>query len=185
MKLTEWARSQGISYRTALNWFHAGTLPIPARQLPTGTILVDPDSAPGAACSTCGQPTPPASPADPEPAVVTREGWGPWKLVLDRSDLRPFDLDCAPGQPLSSYPIDLLTCKDSAEVLDWICQVAGRCWGNDAKLAGLVRALNDILQPQANLCSEGKPKRLSDRALREQLTAYAARSRTADAGSSR
>lgn len=31
-----------ISYRTALNWFHAGTLPVPARQLPTGTILVDP-----------------------------------------------------------------------------------------------------------------------------------------------
>lgn len=31
-----------MSYRTALNWFHAGTLPVPARQLPTGTILVDP-----------------------------------------------------------------------------------------------------------------------------------------------
>lgn len=25
-----------------MNWFHAGTLPVPARQLPTGTILVDP-----------------------------------------------------------------------------------------------------------------------------------------------
>jgi len=31
-----------VSYRAALNWFHAGTLPVPARQLPTGTILVDP-----------------------------------------------------------------------------------------------------------------------------------------------
>ena len=37
-----WAKAQGVSYRTALNWFHAGTLPVPARQLPTGTILVDP-----------------------------------------------------------------------------------------------------------------------------------------------
>jgi putative resolvase len=42
MKLSAWAKEQGISYRTALNWFHAGTLPGPARQLPTGTILVDP-----------------------------------------------------------------------------------------------------------------------------------------------
>ena len=31
-----------MSYRAALNWFHAGTLPVPARQLATGTILVDP-----------------------------------------------------------------------------------------------------------------------------------------------
>jgi putative resolvase len=33
-------------YRTALNWFHAGTLPVPARQLPTGTILVEPSAEP-------------------------------------------------------------------------------------------------------------------------------------------
>jgi len=31
-----------VSYRAALNWFHAGTLPVPAQQLATGTILVDP-----------------------------------------------------------------------------------------------------------------------------------------------
>jgi putative resolvase len=46
MKLSEWARGQGISYRTALNWFHAGTLPVSARQLPTGTILVEPSAEP-------------------------------------------------------------------------------------------------------------------------------------------
>ncbi len=37
-----WAKENGVSYRAALNWFHAGTLPVPARQLATGTILVDP-----------------------------------------------------------------------------------------------------------------------------------------------
>lgn len=42
MKLSVWAKENGVSYRAALNWFHAGTLPVPARQLPTGTILVDP-----------------------------------------------------------------------------------------------------------------------------------------------
>jgi putative resolvase len=42
VKLSVWARENGVSYRAALNWFHAGTLPVPARQLATGTILVDP-----------------------------------------------------------------------------------------------------------------------------------------------
>lgn len=41
MKLSEWARQQGISYLTAWRWFRAGKLPVPARQLPTGTILVE------------------------------------------------------------------------------------------------------------------------------------------------
>jgi putative resolvase len=42
VKLSVWAKENGVSYRAALNWFHAGTLPVPARQLATGTILVDP-----------------------------------------------------------------------------------------------------------------------------------------------
>lgn len=46
MKLKDWAREQGVSYRAALNWFHAGTLPAPARQLATGTILVEPGAEP-------------------------------------------------------------------------------------------------------------------------------------------
>lgn len=45
VKLKDWAREQGVSYRAALNWFHAGTLPAPARQLDTGTILVEPSAA--------------------------------------------------------------------------------------------------------------------------------------------
>ena len=32
----------GVSYRTALNWFHAGELAVPARQFPTGAILAGP-----------------------------------------------------------------------------------------------------------------------------------------------
>lgn len=41
MKLSEWARENGVAARTAYRWFHAGVLPVPARQTPTGTILVD------------------------------------------------------------------------------------------------------------------------------------------------
>ena len=41
MKLSTWARREGVHYKTALKWFHDGSLPVPARQLDTGTILVD------------------------------------------------------------------------------------------------------------------------------------------------
>jgi putative resolvase len=40
MKLSEWARKQGISYRTAWRWFKEGKLPVPVEQTPTGTILL-------------------------------------------------------------------------------------------------------------------------------------------------
>ena len=42
MKLAEWARDNGVSRQSAARWFHAGILPVPARQLATGTILVEP-----------------------------------------------------------------------------------------------------------------------------------------------
>jgi len=41
MKLADWARNQGIDYQTAYRWFRAGILPVPSKQLPTGTILVE------------------------------------------------------------------------------------------------------------------------------------------------
>ena len=40
MKLAAWARQVGIHEDTAYKYFHAGCLPVPAVQLPTGTILV-------------------------------------------------------------------------------------------------------------------------------------------------
>lgn len=42
MKLSEWAKLQGVSYKTAWNWFKAGKLPVKAVQTETGTILVEP-----------------------------------------------------------------------------------------------------------------------------------------------
>ena len=41
MKLSDWARRNGIAYQTAWKWWKAGKLPVPARQMPTGTILVE------------------------------------------------------------------------------------------------------------------------------------------------
>lgn len=40
MKLSTWAKKQGISYRTAWRWFKQGKLPVVAEQTKTGTILI-------------------------------------------------------------------------------------------------------------------------------------------------
>jgi putative resolvase len=40
MKLSSWAKKQGISYRTAWRWFKEGKLPVIAEQTKTGTILI-------------------------------------------------------------------------------------------------------------------------------------------------
>ena len=45
MKLSKWAKQQGISYRTAWNWFKTNKLPVKAIQTKTGTILVEIESS--------------------------------------------------------------------------------------------------------------------------------------------
>ncbi len=40
VKLSEWARSNGVSRQSAAPWFHAGVLPVAARQL-AGTVVTD------------------------------------------------------------------------------------------------------------------------------------------------
>jgi putative resolvase len=45
MKLSPWAKANGVSRQTACRWFHADVLPVAARQLATGTILVEEPAA--------------------------------------------------------------------------------------------------------------------------------------------
>ncbi|MGI5134096.1 IS607 family transposase [Streptomyces sp. CA-106110] len=45
MKLSEWARQQGVSYQTAWRWVKDGKMPVPVRQAPSGTWLVDEPAA--------------------------------------------------------------------------------------------------------------------------------------------
>lgn len=40
MKLSDWAKKQGISYKTAWRWFKDGNLPVAFEQTRTGTILI-------------------------------------------------------------------------------------------------------------------------------------------------
>jgi hypothetical protein len=64
-------------------------------------------------------------------------------------------------RPRISGICDVERFTSSAAVLDAIMQVAGKSWADDARLAGLVHALDDILHPQANLCSGGGDKRIT------------------------
>lgn len=51
MKLSAWAKENGLSYQAAWKMFRAGTLPVPATQIPTGTILVHPPRAASDLCA--------------------------------------------------------------------------------------------------------------------------------------
>src|SRR5215475_4436691 len=46
MKLSQWAKQQGLTYKGAWRMWKAGQLPVPAEQLPTGTIIVKEIKAP-------------------------------------------------------------------------------------------------------------------------------------------
>ncbi len=45
MKLSAWAKEQGISYQAAWRMYRDGKLPVPVEKLPTGTIIVKPPKA--------------------------------------------------------------------------------------------------------------------------------------------
>lgn len=93
-----------------------------------------------------------------------RPEWGPWNLD---GDVYVLWTD-APGY---RYEVDLEQCTTSAQVLDWICQVARKEWpGRDRIIAGLVTAVDDVLTPQAHLCSCGQSGHLSKSAIRKLVT---------------
>ena len=102
-----------------------------------------------------------------------RGAWGPWHLDGELGVLYT-DPHSHVGY---RYAIDLGQCTSSAEVLDWICQIDSKDWGteeeNNATVAGLVSAFVALLHPQANLCSWGKSKRLTQRRVTELVVEYA------------
>lgn len=87
---------------------------------------------------------------------INRPGWGPWHLNVSAFTLEHDD-----------YEVDLEQCTSSAEVLDWIVQVASKNGATDTVVAGLVRAINDVVSPQENLCSHGKGATLTSKQVRQ------------------
>jgi len=103
--------------------------------------------------------------ADILDAVARPRDWGPWRL-----DTRAWVL--YPVEPVPyRYEVDLERCLTSAEVLDCIIQIAQKNWADNAVIAGLIRALDDVLHPQDTLCSCGQSKRITSARARELATA--------------
>lgn len=88
--------------------------------------------------------------------------WGPWRLSNDGQFLED-RWDESVHDSALYRKLDLHRCTTAAEVLDTIFHEAGAgaAETDDAYLAGLVRALDDLLHPVANLCSGGKASTLS------------------------
>jgi hypothetical protein len=113
---------------------------------------------------------------DIEAAIRRRQraesaGWNGWRLEdWGKGVLGGWHL-VYPAYAGGGYPIDIERFTTSAEMLDLVMQVARKGWATDVCLAGLVRALNDILQPQANLCTCGTDKTMT----RKEIAARAAR----------
>jgi putative resolvase len=88
MKLSDWARQQGISDITAWRWFRAGKLPVPARPLPTGTIWVEaphPEGIPVryARVSSADQKEDPERQVQRLQAFAQEQGWTEVKAVTE------------------------------------------------------------------------------------------------------
>lgn len=83
-----------------------------------------------------------------------RPDWGPWVLRADNMTLEVWP----DGDHYCAYYVDLEECLTSAEVLDHIAQVSQKRWAecDPRVIAGLVTALDDVLNLQANLCPCGR-----------------------------
>jgi hypothetical protein len=99
-------------------------------------------------------------------STLTR--WGSWRLSGHHL------ISKAGGY---EYAIDLHDCTTSAQALDWVCQIATKKWGTPDVVGDLAHAINDVLAPQANLCSSGMDKRLTPAQIKKLLIAYRHRAR--------
>lgn len=85
--------------------------------------------------------------------------WGPWRLDREQRVL-------AAGAGRQRVAVDLEDLRSPVAVLDALYRLAA-AGHDDQAIAGLVRALVDVLRPQASLCSWGRPRNLSRREIRD------------------
>ncbi len=89
VKLSEWAKANGVSRQSACRWFHAGVLPVPAYQLSTGTIPVGGNEPRAGGAALCARLSSADQRSDPHRQVarpaglVAREGFGASRAVSE------------------------------------------------------------------------------------------------------
>lgn len=82
------------------------------------------------------------------PAPQHGDTWGKWRY-------NAHNLTLEYGNGFNPYYLDLEECKNSAGLLDWIFQVCNKSWMTTDERGHLLEAIDDLLHPQANLCSFG------------------------------
>ena len=84
--------------------------------------------------------------------------WGPWSY-----DPKTFFLEGRfprEGAHPHEYGVYLEECCDSAGVLGWIAQFAGKTWTTPEQIGYLVLALDDLLGLQKNICGGATDHRI-------------------------
>jgi hypothetical protein len=87
--------------------------------------------------------------------------WGGWRLNSAAATLEHESLE---------FWVELTDCVDSAQTLDWIAHAMNAQGVDDTVLAGLVRALDDVLEFQAALCPQGESKVLTPEQIASRIT---------------
>jgi hypothetical protein len=75
--------------------------------------------------------------------------YGPWKFDARKLTLTHIKED---------YEVNVTDMTNSAKMLDWIFQVSNKAWCSREDAGHLLDALDNLLDPQANLCSFGENK---------------------------
>jgi hypothetical protein len=101
-----------------------------------------------------------------EPELFHGRRWGSWTLDIERLCLvfegqpveRGNGSGVTTGVPgyvafIGGDEVDLERIRDSASALDWIFQLGGKVWATARVTRDLLNALDDVIHPQANLCS--------------------------------
>lgn len=91
--------------------------------------------------------------------VVDGRRWGEWTLRLCRGFLllvhdSKYEVDL--GEIRDCIRDDVDTGRACASALDWIVQIAHKSWATNDTIGDLVRAMDDVFQPQFYVCGWGK-----------------------------
>jgi len=127
MRLSEWAKAEGVHYQTAWRWFRDGQLPVPAIRTPSGTILVE---VPRSSTTGVGR-----------TAVYARVSSHDQRGDLDRQVARLTEWATAQGMVVSEVVTKLEDdlVRDMTEVLTSFC---ARLYGRRGARNRAIKALN-------------------------------------------
>jgi hypothetical protein len=87
--------------------------------------------------------------------------WGDWMFESKNLTL---------VHAVEKYEINLEEIHSSAAILDWIFQILGKQWADARTIYDLLRAIDDILSPQANYCSFGQDVRVDSSKIVHEFT---------------